>query len=297
MRRTDFYSDRINGPTPRVHEQLPERTSKGLLSLFINKIEAHWFAERFPEHCEDGNGICGTNGRGVWTDVEAHVPNMAMTGGYYGGSFSYEQADEVTFDLIEYAASRLSKPKNREWHDFMKHHELSFDEAAGRKAFRDEVNTILQRGGTVYELSPQLEIIRIGTPAVQQVLEQLTPASGDDDLDGLLLHAKELFLSRKEANRGLALDKLWDAFTRLKTVDVQGNKLRSISVLLQNIDNEAFREVTNAEMNALTKLGNDFMIRHHETGTHSVPPEAYDYLFARMGSLIVYLLKVSGRLG
>lgn len=148
----------------------------------------------------------------------------------------------------------------------------------------------------MYELSRQLQIIRTGTPAVQQVLEQLRPASGDAELDGLLLHAKELFLSRKEKERGLALDKLWDGFTRLKTIDVQGNKKQSANVRLGNIKNEAFREVTSNEMLALTDVGNDFMIRHHETGTHTVPPEAYDYLFARMGSLIVYLLKVSDRL-
>lgn len=296
MIRTDFYSDRIGGPTPRIHEQLSERTSKGLLSLFINKIETNWFAERFPEHCEDGNGICGTNGRGVWMDVEAHVPSMALTGGYYGGSFSYEQTDEVTFDLIEYAASRLSEPKNREWHSFWKHHELSFDEEAGRKAFRDEVNQILHRGGTMFELSPQLQIVRTGTPQVQQVLQAMEPASGDDALDKLLLHAKELFTSREEKNRGLALDKLWDAFTRLKTLDMPGNKVQSIKGLLENIDDDAFRNVIDDEMRSLTKLGNDFMIRHHETGTHSVPPGAYDYLFARMGSLINYLLEVSGRL-
>ncbi|WP_454813015.1 hypothetical protein [Paenarthrobacter nitroguajacolicus] len=294
MAHTDFYSDRVNGPTPRIHEQLPEVTSKGLLHLFIATIEKNWFAERFPEQCDDGNGICGTNGVALWSNVQALVPSLEE--GKHGG-FVYEQTDEVTFDLVEYAAARLSKAENREWHSFMKHHELAFDETAGRTAFREEVNSILHRGGTMFELSPQLQIIRTGTPAVQQVLEQLTPASGDDDLDRLLLHAKELFISRREKDRGLGLDKLWDAFTRLKTVDVQGNKKQSSTVLLENIDNEAFRQVTSDEMLALTKLGNDFMIRHHETGTHSVPSEAYDYLFARMGSLIVYLLKVSGRLG
>jgi hypothetical protein len=207
-----------------------------------------------------------------------------------------DQDDETLFDLIEFAANKIAKPSQGPWHDYMKHHELTFDEKAGRTSFREDVNNILHRGGTTYELTSELQIVKTGTPAVQQVMEQLTPASGDIELDGLLLHAKELFLSRREKDRLLALDKLWDAFTRLKTIDVQGNKKQSANVLLDNIDNEAFREVTSKEMFALTALGNDFAIRHHETGTPSVPPEAYDYLFARMGSLIVYLLKVSDRL-
>lgn len=293
MASTNFYSDRVNGPTPRVHEQLPAATSAGLLSLFMTKIEKNWFADQFPEQCEDGNGVCGTDGGALWNNVRALVPRLEE--GQYGG-FLYEQPDDVTFDLIEYAARRLAKPENGEWHPFWKHHELSFNESAGRAQFRDEVNEILHRGGTMFELSPQLQIIRSGTPAVQQVLEQLTPASGDKELDDLLLHSKELFHSRSDKERGLALDKLWDGFVRLKTLDVPGNKKRSATALLENISNEAFREVCNKEMLTLTDVGNDFNIRHHETGTHLVPVEAYDYLFARLGSLIVYLLKVSGRL-
>jgi hypothetical protein len=289
-----FYSDRVNGPVPRIHEQLPEATARGLQSLFETKVQANWLANEFPEHCADGNGVSGTEVVALWNNVGALLPQLRKDD---WGSLSPTQTDEVLFDLIEYAANRVAKPIQGKWHEYMKHHELTFDEKAGRKAFRKDVNNILHRGGTMYELTSEMQIVRTGTPAVQQVMEHLTPASGDEELDGLLHHAKELFRSRDEKTRGLGLDKLWDAFTRLKTIDVQGNKKQSASILLGNIENEAFREITSTEMFALTDVGNDFMIRHHETGTHSVPPEAYDYLFARMGSLIVYLLKVSDRLG
>lgn len=49
-------------------------------------------------------------------------------------------------------------------------------------------------------------------------------------------------------------------------------------------------------MLALTKIGNAFNLRHHETDKHPVPPEAYDYLYSRMGSLIITLLRESNRL-
>ncbi|MET3349570.1 UNVERIFIED_ORG: hypothetical protein ABID57_001242 [Arthrobacter sp. UYEF1] len=42
----------------------------------------------------------------------------------------------------------------------------------------------------MYELTSDMQIVRTGTPPVQQVMEQLIPATGDEELDGLLQHAK-----------------------------------------------------------------------------------------------------------
>lgn len=293
MTPTEFFTDRVNGPVPRTHDNLPEHTSRGLYGLFKSKADAHWFAHQFPEQCEDGNGVVGTNFGALWGNIRALIPQLEEE--KWGTSPT--QPDGAVFDLIEYAADRAAKPVQGEYHSFWKHYELAFDQAAGRREFRKDVNQILQRGGTMYELDPKLQIVRIGTPAVQQVMEQMTPASGDPDLDALLLRAKELYMSRKDDDRALALEKLWDAYERLKTVEIQGNKKKSADALLDRITSPEFREVTSREMKALTDLGNQFMIRHHETDKHAVPSEAQDYLFARMGSLLVFLLKVSNRLG
>lgn len=293
MTPSDFYTDRLNGPVPRLNDKLPEATADGLYSLFRTKAQAHWFAQRFPQHCDDGNGVCGTDQGALWSNVRALVPQLKEDGPF---GLQVTQTDEVVFDLIEYAAARVAKPIQGQWHDYMKHFELGFAEAPGREEFRKDVNQILQRGGTTYELDSGGRIVRIATSEVQQVIVQMNPASGDAKLDGLLTLAKELYLSRKADDRAGALEKLWDAFERLKTVDVIGNKKQSALALLENIASTEFREVISAEMKSLTDLGNQFTIRHHETDKHHVPEEAQDYLFARMGSLIIFLLKVSNRL-
>jgi hypothetical protein len=293
MASKEFFTERVNGPTPRIHDNLPEATSQGLYGLFKSKADSHWFAYHFPEQCQDGKGVAGTNLGGLWGNVRALVPQLKEE----KWGISPTQPDGAIFDLMEYAAGRVSKPIQGTYHKFLGHHELTFDQSAGRKEFRDDVNQILRRGGTMYELSSKLQIERIGTPAVQHVIEQMTPASGDPDLDDILLRAKELYMSRKQDDRALALEKLWDGFERLKTIDVQGNKKQSANALLEHIASSEFRAFTTTEMKALTDLGNQFMIRHHETDKHPVPTEAQDYLFARMGSLITFLLKTSNRLG
>ncbi|WGM22878.1 hypothetical protein QEH68_22395 (plasmid) [Paenarthrobacter sp. OM7] len=293
MTPSDFYTDRLNGPGPRLHDKLPQATAGGLYSLFKTKAHAHWLAQHFPEHCDDGNGVCGTDLGALWSNVRALVPQLREETPY---GLELTQEDGVVFDLIEYAAERVAKPVQGPWHPYMKHYELTFAETLGRTEFRKDVNQILQRGGTTYELNREGQIVRLATPEVQQVLDQLKPASGDTELDGLLSRSKELYLSRKADDRALALEKLWDAYERLKTVDIVGNKKQSADALLNNIASTEFRSIVTVEMKNLTDLGNQFMIRHHETDKHQVPEEAQDYLFVRMGSLIHYLLKVSNRL-
>lgn len=293
MTTSSFYSDRTNGPIPRTRESLSPDTADALHGLFSDTAVRNGFAHKFPEYCHDGRGIVGTDHAALWRNIRGLVPDLEL--GDYGRPDPI-QPEEVVFDLIEYAATRMAKASEGGWHSFYEHFELKFDEQAGRKEFREEVNQLLQRGGTMFELNTKGEISRIGTPEVQQVIGQMLPASGDAELDEMLKLSKTLYLSRKVTDRALGLEKLWDAFVRLKTVDVPGKKPQSIETLLSNISNAKFRGITEAEMFALTKLGNDFMIRHTETNTQPVPEDAIDYLFARLGSLINYLLKVSGRL-
>ncbi|MEV4775220.1 hypothetical protein [Microbacterium sp. LWH12-1.2] len=66
--------------------------------------------------------------------------------------------------------------------------------------------------------------------------------------------------------------------------------------LLGHIPDVPFRDIVEAEMTALTAIGNTFQIRHHEVGKHPVPAHGQDYIAARMVNLIVLLLHRSGRL-
>lgn len=202
-----------------------------------------------------------------------------------------------SFDLLEYAARYVSEPSNGRYHSGLKHHELNFDDKSGRTKFRDEANQILARGRTTYELASSLEVQRTGTPEVRKALADLQPDSGDPELDKLVTDARDLYMSHKSSDRKIGIEKLWDAFERLKTIEIRnGDKRRSVTQLLDHVSNGAFRVEVEAEMLALTKIGNAFNIRHHETGKHAVPVEGYDYLFSRMSALIILLLRESDRL-
>ena len=106
-------------------------------------------------------------------------------------------------------------------------------------------------------------------------------------------------MSPDGAERRIALDKLWDAFERIKTLE-HPDKRTGTSLILDKAapSSPKFRQALEGEATELTRLGNDLMIRHHETDKEPVAAsEHIDYLFGRMFSLVRLLLKMSGRGG
>ena len=286
---TPLYRERKAGPAPRLHEELPDHTKRGLIALLATALDSNQLAEAFPDQCPDGNGVCGTNERRAIDLMAGLVQDVEWP-------LRQDTEDDVLFDLIEFFAARVAKPKNASWHSFFSHWEIDFDRRAGFVQFQGDVNAMLSAGGTVYQLSG-LQIERVGTPEIQVVLADLRPDSGDEGVDTLITDARRLYMSPKEADRQTGLEKLWDAFERLKTIEVGKDKKAQIAELLQHVTSEPLRAEVEKEMRALTDIGNNFRIRHHETSKHPIPDSnARDYSFARLSNLIIFLLKASDRL-
>lgn len=95
---------------------------------------------------------------------------------------------------------------------------------------------------------------------------------------------EQAFQYYKEARIDTATEKIWDAFERIKTFYKQYDKKGSITKLIDIVskNNAEYREMVEDEFTSLTKLGNDFRIRHHETNKKDICcEEHYDYLFHR----------------
>lgn len=123
------------------------------------------------------------------------------------------------------------------------------------------------------------------------------PPSGDHVLDELLGDACKKFKDAAPKSRVEGTEKLWDAWERLKSLEVQGDKRMSVARLLEQCSQEpTFRAKLDAEARALTEIGNAFHIRHFETDKVSISlPEQNDYLFHRLFALMHLLLFSRGR--
>ena len=131
-------------------------------------------------------------------------------------------------------------------------------------------------------------------PAAASQSLRMRPTSTDPELDSMLKEACQLFASPAPTERQRALERLWDAWERAKTL--YGDKKQSVARLLDETTSEpTFRALLEEDALALTDAGNAFYIRHKETSQTKLPrAEETDYLFMRLYTLMVLLLGSAG---
>jgi len=124
----------------------------------------------------------------------------------------------------------------------------------------------------------------LGLNINMELLFESKARTSDQELNRLVEEAKERYL--RLGDQSVALEKLWDAFERMKT-HFGSNKKLSAGKLIDQVSIDIDPEVFEAEFRLLTEIGNDYRIRHHETNKKPISiPSQIGYLFFRMLSLI-----------
>lgn len=162
------------------------------------------------------------------------------------------------------------------------------------------MNLVLVRNGVACELTAGGQARRLLPQALAEALGWTLFATGDAVTNQLLEAARTRITSPKPTDWQDALEKLWDAFERLKTLEPGSNKKAQADALLNRVapPGSKLREMLGEEAQALTAIGNTFRIRHSETTQELLTaPEQADYLFARMFAFVRLILKTTGRGG
>ena len=287
-----YFTERHFGPKPRVNETLTEATRTGIVGLIRSKIDDGSFGLSYPEQCPDGNAVVGTHYQRMREALAAYALYSPLDA-------TEPPSDPELFDLIEFTVEKIGKPIASSHHGFFRHDHLDFDRDLGEKEFREEINKIFERNGIAFELKETGEVSRIAPEILRGDLQQALFRTGDQIADELLESARVKFLSRDPAVRRESLEKLWDAWERLKTLEAPHDKQASVGVLLdRSATSPSFRALLEAEARALTDIGNSYLIRHAEVGKVPIDDsEQVDYLFHRLFSLIRMLLRKTNRGG
>lgn len=285
---TDYFSDRERGPRPRTKLEIEAPSWGGLIALIDSYVSNGGFGVDFPESCLDGYGPTGTDMHAFGLALRAEIPDIEWP----------LRADTIpntlsALDLVEFCHRHVAEPIKGSYHSFFRHSHLTFDRSTGQADFRDRVNRIFGRNGVAFSLEQDGSVVRLAPPVLDEELRRAAFDTGDSTLDGLLEAARTRFLSPDPATRREALEKLWDAWERLKTLESGTDKKASAKALLDKAATEPkFREVLEQEANSLTKIGNGFRIRHSETTQVEIQSEnQIDYLFHRLLALILLLVR------
>lgn len=289
-----LFTERHGETKPRVSEELDANARLGLLTLLSSRIDEEWFGCSFPEKCGDGYAYAGT-------DLEKLRRTMQGYGLLWPPDFLNDRhppSDGQVFDLLEFAYEYIAEAKDPSYHSYMSHSHYSYDQRSGREKFQSEVNRVFERNGIAYSLEHG-EVVRIAPAVLDESLHAAVFRTGDALLDELLEAARAKFFNRSLEVRRESLEKLWDAWERLKTIEPGKDKRASAKALLDKATDEPkLRQRLDDEAKALTEIGNTFMIRHTETDKTPINAASHvDYLFHRMFALIRLLLKASNRGG
>jgi hypothetical protein len=292
----EYFSDKEKGPKPRTMETISPSAWGGIVAIVQSLVSTGGFGEHFPEICPDGAGPVGTDEQAFTLALRGEVPEiewpLRTTEEKLYEIVPFSPDALIVLDFVQFCYEYVAKPIQGGYHPFFQHHHLSFDTAQGKKDFREKVNRIFSRNGIAFELSEDGNIIRIAPPGLREELASSEFQTGDKILDQMLGEARRKFLNPDQGIRKEAVERLWDAWERLKSIDDPSNKKKSVTQLLNKAAIEPeFRELLEAEARKLTDIGNSFHIRHSEvTQTAIQYPPHLDYLFHRLLSMIILLL-------
>jgi hypothetical protein len=152
-----YYKQRRAGPDGEL-PRIPLDETKRLVAVLYGRFASEdWFQEVFGYDCVDEGDVPGIAGG----DIDGFIFLKTWLHGAWPIPDAIESGDEaVLFTLIEFLHDNVSKPLEGFHHTYSGcgWHYKTFDQAAGKRRWRTEVNEILQHYGEGFELNWAAEV-------------------------------------------------------------------------------------------------------------------------------------------
>lgn len=297
----EYFSDKEHSLKPQTVDSVTPEAWGGIVAYVQSLISTEAFGQQYPEMCPDGNGPTGTDERSFILALKAEIPNIQWpleTERREPGELSWETKPwapdtMVALDLIQFCYKAVSKPIEGGYHSFFRHHHLSFEEEAGKEAFREKINTLFRRNGIAFVLENDGSIKRV-VPELFQKHISTHLRTCDSVLDDMIDEAQKKFINPDTKIRREAIERLWDCWERIKSLENPTDKKKSVAALLDKASSEPnTRILLEEEARKLTDIGNTFHIRHSEVTQIMISDNIMiDYLFYRLFTFIQLLLSM-----
>lgn len=291
----EYFSDKEGKSKPQTIDSITPASWGGIVALIQSLILTGAFGNHYPEMCPDGYGPTGTDEESFKLALQAEVPDidwpLKTEEGDRWEKEPWAPATMVALDLIQFCYYTVAKPIQDGYHNFFRHYHLSFDEESGKESYREKINTIFRRNGIAFGLENDGTIKRIIPKEFKDIIS--THIQTDDSvLNRMVDDAQKKFLNPNTKIRKEAVERLWDCWERIKTLENPTNKKKSIDALLEKASFDPdIRSMLEDEARKLTKIGNKFHIRHSEVTQIVISDNGIiDYLFYRLFAFIQMLL-------
>jgi len=155
------------------------------------------------------------------------------------------------------------------------------------EGFENEINTILK----LKKINVVLRGGEIHSSINNSFLLDSTLKINEVGLEELIRVAEDLYGKGKYS---YAVEKIWDAFERIKTSYPTLDKKKSVEKIINDISygSEHIKKMFDNEFKILTDIGNSYRIRHHEINRIDISKELhYKYFYKRCLALISIILE------
>ena len=289
-----YFSEHELGQRPRNSEKIGDEVWLAIRSLILSRVHSGWFGAGYPKTCDDGPVAVGCDWAGMRAAMAAEIPGIPPRA-WWSEDIQTPRTLQV-LDMIQFCWRAVGRPQDLGYHKFFMHSHMTFSVESGRREFREDVERIFRRSGLAYTLTERGTIERVVPHEFRNLVSEQPAKTGDDELDRLLETARRKFLDPKDPARREALESLWDAWERLKTMGEGPDKKTQATDLLQRAatsSSSKFYKRLQNEATVLTEIGNDSRIRHSErTQERLSRSEHIDYLFYRLMALIKMILSI-----
>lgn len=294
-----LYSERQGLPTNKIKTDIIQRDIYNFILDCCDKYHIY-LAGAFPLRYGNSPCIWGVDDYRFHAEIKYRIPIFYediyrfSPRGYRRFRPKYNQY--ALLDYVEFISQNIQTISNiHKYDDGTTAYEFQvFDNGEIVASFRDEINEIFRMGGLLFTLTDDNIIERITTINEQIDIETSNIETiKEEGVKNLLLESILLYKNPRPELHKLATEKIWDALERLKTI-FGADKKQSVNKLIKKMayDDAEYIDLINTEFDALTKIGNNFRIRHHETDKKEIlDVRYYDYFYNRCFALIALAIK------
>ena len=124
-----LFTDRELGPRPRTETAIDRRVERAIAALIRGLLTNEAFGANFPSMCPDGAGVGGTDMEAFEAALLGAVEEMD---GWIGLAIAPGKEPQalvptgVILDTLEWLAAQVGDPKKGYWHDYYRHHHLTW---------------------------------------------------------------------------------------------------------------------------------------------------------------------------
>ncbi|MGV3185934.1 AbiJ-NTD4 domain-containing protein [Weissella paramesenteroides] len=296
-----LYSERHGKRLPKISTYNISEDAYALLLNLCSRYRKN-LTEKFPKENYDGftgERYIDFDENTYDKDIHFRIPNLFRNeAGLIVPPQIMDNYDQFALlDLIEFYAKNI-RDIDEDWNN-QKYKNYRYvivhNTARVFKTFQNEVNDLFTEIGLLYILTDKKIIERkIKDGVIADSIDNEISMVPEDGLRSLLEDAVALYRTPNNSARQDSVEKIWDAFERLKSYYKDLDKRRSVIKILEAMShkNAKFYEMFDSEFTDLTRIGNKFRIRHHERNQQDITdPNYYDYLFSRCLSLVTLAIK------